>query len=252
METVAATMPLPLGEDNRELTFDVDNPSDVRFFCDVASSFNVDMLYGRGLISNLTWEIARTSLKPYTCELLGPDLEPVATVSFSYLVITPFTHPNAVVDQRAYWVTKTATPLIGHRGAGAHKAAYVASEAKHRTHVQENTLLSFATAASLGAEYVEFDVQLTKDLVPVIYHNFIVDETNYHVPVNRLTLAEFQVDCVVRRRKKEKMKMKKKKEVSEKERGGGGKKKRERERERERERKKKKTFCTPRSRVFLM
>jgi glycerophosphodiester phosphodiesterase len=47
------------------------------------------------------------------------------------------------------------------------------------------------TAASLGAEYVEFDVQLTKDLVPVIYHDWVLSETGLNIPVNAVTLEEF-------------------------------------------------------------
>ena len=75
--------------------------------------------------------------------------------------------------------------IIGHRGNGA-------DNNKRGLHVAENTILSFVTAASLGAEYIEFDVQVTKDLVPVIYHDFIVKETGVNIPVNGLTAAEFQ------------------------------------------------------------
>ena len=39
------------------------------------------------------------------------------------------------------------------------------------------------TAANLGAEYVEMDVQLTADGVPVIYHNWKLDETDVKVQV---------------------------------------------------------------------
>jgi glycerophosphodiester phosphodiesterase len=38
---------------------------------------------------------------------------------------------------------------------------------------------------------VEFDVQLTKDLVPVIYHDFLVSETGIDAPVHTLTLEQF-------------------------------------------------------------
>ncbi|KAJ1971916.1 Glycerophosphocholine phosphodiesterase [Dimargaris verticillata] len=57
--------------------------------------------------------------------------------------------------------------------------------------VGENTVLSFVTAANLGAEYVEFDVQLTKDRVPVLYHDWTVTETGLGVPVHSLTCNEF-------------------------------------------------------------
>jgi glycerophosphodiester phosphodiesterase len=43
----------------------------------------------------------------------------------------------------------------------------------------------------LGANYVEFDVQLTKDHVPVIYHDFLVSETGIDAPVHTLTLEQF-------------------------------------------------------------
>ncbi|KAK5986937.1 hypothetical protein GCK32_019566, partial [Trichostrongylus colubriformis] len=39
---------------------------------------------------------------------------------------------------------------------------------------RENTIYSLNTAAKNGADYVEFDVQLTKDKVAVIYHDFHV------------------------------------------------------------------------------
>lgn len=52
-------------------------------------------------------------------------------------------------------------------------------------------LPSFIAAANLGASYVEFDVQLTKDHVPVIYHDFLVSETGIDAPVHTLTLEQF-------------------------------------------------------------
>lgn len=50
---------------------------------------------------------------------------------------------------------------------------------------------SFISASSLGASYVEFDVQLTKDHVPVIYHDFLVAESGVDIPMHELTLEQF-------------------------------------------------------------
>lgn len=47
--------------------------------------------------------------------------------------------------------------VIGHRGAKAY--------------APENTLASIHTAADLGIEWVEIDVKLTRDNVPVIFHD---------------------------------------------------------------------------------
>ena len=51
--------------------------------------------------------------------------------------------------------------VIGHRGA--------------RAYAPENTLASIHTAADMGIEWVEIDVKLTRDCVPIIFHD---DELN--------------------------------------------------------------------------
>lgn len=51
----------------------------------------------------------------------------------------------------------TIPKVIGHRGAKAY--------------APENTLASIHTAADMGIEWVEVDVKLTKDGVPVIFHD---------------------------------------------------------------------------------
>lgn len=53
--------------------------------------------------------------------------------------------------------------VIGHRGAKAY--------------APENTLASIETAASIGVEWVELDVKLTKDGVPIIFHDEELDRT---------------------------------------------------------------------------
>lgn len=53
----------------------------------------------------------------------------------------------------------------------------------------ENTLASFRRAFELGADAIEFDVRLTSDLRPVVYHYFYLEEaTNGHGPVFEQTL----------------------------------------------------------------
>lgn len=53
--------------------------------------------------------------------------------------------------------------VIGHRGAKAY--------------APENTLESIETAASLGVEWVELDVKLTRDNVPIIFHDEELERT---------------------------------------------------------------------------
>ena len=113
-------------------------------------------------------------------------LEVIGSVNFNFLIITPFDHPNmAITEQHTYWKSMTSTMVIGHRGLGKNLAS------RKSLQLGENTIQSFIAAANLGASYVEFDVQLTKDHVPVIYHDFLVSETGIDAPVHTLTLEQF-------------------------------------------------------------
>lgn len=115
--------------------------------------------------------------------LESSSLELMALISFEVLIACPFQHPKMLERQRIYWKSVTSK-VIGHRGLGANIGL-------PHPQIGENTVLSFVMAASLGAEYVEFDVQLTKDRVPVLYHDFIVSETGLDVSVSGLTLKQF-------------------------------------------------------------
>ena len=53
--------------------------------------------------------------------------------------------------------------VIGHRGAAAF--------------APENTLESIRTAAEIGVKWVELDVKLTKDSVPIIFHDDTLERT---------------------------------------------------------------------------
>lgn len=73
----------------------------------------------------------------------------------------------------------TLPPVIGHRGAAAY--------------APENTLAGFRVAAGLGVSWVEFDVQLSADKVPVVIHDHRLDRTTDAIGlVRRTPLAQLQ------------------------------------------------------------
>ena len=67
-----------------------------------------------------------------------------------------------------------------------------------RTSITENTVTSFNQASRKGADFVEFDVQLTRDHMPIVYHNFAVavkSETSgkvWRVLIKDLTMADLR------------------------------------------------------------
>ncbi|KRZ40964.1 putative glycerophosphocholine phosphodiesterase GPCPD1 -like protein T05H10.7 [Trichinella pseudospiralis] len=89
----------------------------------------------------------------------------VAAIYVELLIIKPRKGEMGTLEHGsgAVW-QKLNRPLnIGHRGVGR--------SFKKPCTLLENTIASFRAAARSGADFVEFDIQSTKDLFPVIYHN---------------------------------------------------------------------------------
>ena len=196
-EPTVIDLPVQENISTSPITFKTRDPTKVRLLFDVVPTYagSTDKPIGRAvaLLSSIKPTIGakRMNLQGDLSVPLvsGGTLDVIGCVNFNFLIITPFTHPNMVVsEERTYWV-KTATRVIGHRGLGKNMASD--SDKKRSLQLGENTLESFVQAASLGASYVEFDVQMTKDHVPVIYHDFLVSETGADVPVHGLTLEQF-------------------------------------------------------------
>jgi len=113
-------------------------------------------------------------------------LDVLGTIRFEYMLVTPFSHPDmSITSSDTYWKQLVSTRVIGHRGLGKNVSD------KKSLQLGENTVESFVAAASLGASYVEFDVQLTKDFVPVVYHDFTVAESGVDIPMHTLTAEQF-------------------------------------------------------------
>ena len=71
------------------------------------------------------------------------------------------------------------TAVVGHRGAAGH--------------APENTMASFGLALELGADYIELDIQMTRDNQLVVMHDPNVDRTtNGRGAIRDLTLAEIK------------------------------------------------------------
>ncbi|PWA27793.1 hypothetical protein CCH79_00000177 [Gambusia affinis] len=101
-----------------------------------------------------------------TLPIMGRNArQTIGKVRVDYLVIRPI--KKLQCDMRSSYTKhwkKTRTVDVGHRGAGSTLAAKY-----HK--VRENTIASFKSAAKHGAAFVEFDVHLSKDSVPVVYHD---------------------------------------------------------------------------------
>lgn len=181
---------------NTPMSFYTEDPEKVTLIFELfrrASTSDGVQIIGAGiaLLQSLRQGLApkrESLLRHYTVPILQSGLTNcIGAVTFSVLVITPFSHENPLPKASpGFWKERGSYPVVGHRGSGANSIV--------RTDLQvgENTFQSFLTAVKRGACGVEFDVQLTKDYHPVIYHDFLVKESGGDVPLHGLTLDQFE------------------------------------------------------------
>jgi glycerophosphoryl diester phosphodiesterase len=85
-----------------------------------------------------------------------------------------------------------ATNMMGALRAPG-EPAFISGHRGDRAHAPENTMAAFEAAFASGLEFVETDVQLTADGVPVLMHDETVDRTTDGTgAVADLTLAEIR------------------------------------------------------------
>jgi glycerophosphodiester phosphodiesterase len=190
-EAVIVDLPPQETISTEPMSFMTKDESQVKVIFDIVPTYagSNEGIVGRGvaLLSSVKTSMgqARMNLRgDVTVPIMAAKtMEIIGRVHFNFLIVKPFSHPNmSISEDRTYW---TKPIIIGHRGFGKNTST------RKSLQLGENTIESFIAAANLGASYVEFDVQLTKDLVPVIYHDFLVSETGIDAPVHLLTKEQF-------------------------------------------------------------
>lgn len=111
------------------------------------------------------------------------------TISMTfYRYIHPSHHPVANAFQHK---------MIGHR-AGVAPALLDDLTTSDESLVPENTLASFRHAAKKNIRIVEFDVRMSKDGIPIVFHDMVVTctldvpEDKRNAPISSLTLDEIK------------------------------------------------------------
>ncbi|CAG2163683.1 unnamed protein product [Oppiella nova] len=97
----------------------------------------------------------------------------VAQLKMEYLILNPMKGTldlnGKTSDESWLKQGKGVRYDVGHRGAG------IARRTDRIENILENTIASFNFASLHGADMVELDVQLSKDKVPIVYHDFNVN-----------------------------------------------------------------------------
>ncbi|GAW18153.1 hypothetical protein ANO14919_076270 [Xylariales sp. No.14919] len=135
--------------------------------------------------NKLLFGATRQSLvREHTVSILdSTTLDIAGSILFTYVIGKPFVHlqsPKYSFEELRK--SGSSVTLVGHRGLGQNVTG--------REHLQigENTVESFIAAADAGASFVE----VTRDLTPVIYHDFSLSESGTDIPIHDLTVDQYK------------------------------------------------------------
>ncbi|KAL8697428.1 MAG: hypothetical protein Q9224_002322, partial [Gallowayella concinna] len=189
---------LPISEDliNQPIIFSSNNPREAKVIFRIfgvqddqghrGNHIGTSIAFLRTLQERLAPQ-HETLVRDHTVPILAKGtLAMIGSITFSFLIVTPLAAP--IVSPLAtcgFWNHHGRTTIVGHRGSGANTTKHT------NLQIGENTIQSFRSAVASGASCVEFDVQLTKDLVPVIFHDFLVMETGGNIPMHTLTYDQY-------------------------------------------------------------
>ena len=163
--TLPRNLLLPIQDENRCISFDIDTIDDFALDFDVFPTFGKKVI-AKGSVPSDVFTRPQSSSGHHYLSLLDPRLRAVGQMSFKFQIIKPFQSlPLDITPFATYW--KATSQL-------------------------ENRPTSFVTGSSLSGEYIRVAVQSTKDGVPIVWPNWTLVHAGLTVSVPHLTKSEFQ------------------------------------------------------------
>ncbi|KAF2462806.1 GDPD-domain-containing protein [Lindgomyces ingoldianus] len=200
MDGHGGSMHLPILDDktNYPFVFQTDDVRNAKLVFKIyrrsSASPNADIHIGTavGLLEELGNSLGpgRESLfRDHQIPIIGSEAgEFIGTLTMNFLLVKPFPDPRMPPSSKGHQCIRNSNrkiTLIGHRGLGMNSPAF------KRIQIGENTIQSFQSTIDLGVSYVEVDVQLTRDHVPVIYHDFFISESGADIAPHNLSFDQF-------------------------------------------------------------
>ncbi|KAI9844868.1 MAG: phosphate system positive regulatory protein pho81 [Thelocarpon superellum] len=155
---------LPIQEESRIISFQINNLDSFAIDFDIFPTFGSKVIAKTVALSSVFG--AEGNSAGHCClPLFDPRLRAIGQISFRFHVIKPFPGPPLeITDFATYW--KATSQFDFHPTA-------------------------LITGSSLSGEYVRLFVQLTLDLVPVLYPSWTVSHAGIELPIGHLTHQQF-------------------------------------------------------------
>lgn len=155
---------LPIQEDGRIISFQVDNLAAFAVDFEIYPTFGSKVIAKSVALPN-TFSAELNSSGHCCLPLFDPRLRAIGQIEFNFQVIKPFHGiPLEITQFATYW--KATSQLDTH----------------------PNDMI---TGSSLSGEYAQIFVQMTSDLVPVLYPTWSIDHQGIQIPVCRLSYEEY-------------------------------------------------------------
>ncbi|KAG2178749.1 hypothetical protein INT43_001595, partial [Umbelopsis isabellina] len=200
---------LPLVDDREIFTFQVSNLEDFFLEFDIFPTFGSKVI-GRGVALPTAFDVNRTKAMikgtnpKQTIPLFDSHLKVVGELTFEFAVIKPFHGVQLEIGGRVetYWKsTNTIVPPAMSTSSLAATDSILAGTTSHTgtpsittpaPGTSIATVPSLITASSLSGDYLRVVVQVTKDIVPVVFANWLLPVDQFDLFVSDVTYDQFR------------------------------------------------------------
>jgi CDK inhibitor PHO81 len=164
-DLIPRNLMLPIQEDSRHVSFQVDNLDAFVIDFDIFPTFG-SRIIARSVALPSIFAATNSSSGYCSLPLFDPRLRLIGHINLRFQVIKPFTGiPLEVAQFETYW------------------------KATSHLDIYPNTVI---TGSSLSGEYLQLFVQLTSDCVPILFPRWCINHGGIEIPIGRLSLTQLQ------------------------------------------------------------
>ncbi|KAJ5683212.1 hypothetical protein N7462_006377 [Penicillium macrosclerotiorum] len=164
-DLIPRTIVLPIQEDSRTISFHVDNLDTFAVDFEIFPTFGSKVI-AKSVALSVIFRAEQSSTGSCCLPLFDPRLRAIGQLRFNFQVIKPYHgDPLEITHFATYWKATSAL------------------DSEHN---------GLVTGSSLSGDYVQLFVQLTRDRIPVLYPQFMINHHGIEIPVCQLSYAQFQ------------------------------------------------------------
>ncbi|CAI2166042.1 19028_t:CDS:2 [Funneliformis geosporum] len=183
---------LPLGDDREIFSFQVDTLESFSLEFDIFPTFGSKVI-GKGVALPHVFDITndherRNNLVTggtggkVTCPLFDTHLKVVGELAFEFAIVKPVQGVQLEVGGQVETYWKSTDPVT------------LSNSSEQQLNLNEisGSIPSFITASSLSGEYIQIVVQVTRDMIAVVYSEWMLPVEEFDLCVSDVTFKQFK------------------------------------------------------------